>query len=46
MPIVVTDAGSERGQVKVQNTETGRSETVRQSAADIRAASDRLKGSK
>ena len=42
MSIVVTDAGSDSGQVRVTNTDSNKSETVPQRAADIAAASARL----
>jgi len=41
--IVVTDAGSDRGKVKVADLDSGRSLTVPRNAAQIAAARDTLK---
>lgn len=46
MAIVVTDASSPNGQVRVTDTATGESTTVPQQKAAIADAVDKLKGAK
>jgi hypothetical protein len=46
MAVVVTDAASPRGQVRVTNTETGKSVTVPQQRDAIADATAGLKGKK